>query len=124
MIATPAAAAQQVCDRLVASGVTSVLNFASTVLSVPANVDVRKVDLAVELQILSFHETRKSRAASNAPAEAPALGVDCLVAEAAQALTSTGSTRVVLSLRVLPAGRSREPARDRPQPSKRVSGAP
>ena len=29
-------------------------------LSVPDNVDVRKVDLAIELQILSFHEHRKS----------------------------------------------------------------
>ena len=29
-------------------------------LSVPDGVDVRKVDLAVELQILSFHEHRKS----------------------------------------------------------------
>src|SRR4051794_9312976 len=34
VIATPAAAAQEVCDRLVACGVTSVLNFAPTVLSV------------------------------------------------------------------------------------------
>ena len=33
-------------------------------LAVPDGVDVRKVDLAVELQILSFHETRKSRAAA------------------------------------------------------------
>ncbi len=63
VISTPAFAAQQVCDRLVACGVTSVLNFAPTVLAVPAGVDVRKVDLALELQILSFHETRKSRAA-------------------------------------------------------------
>jgi redox-sensing transcriptional repressor len=62
VIATPAAAAQSVCDRLVACGVRSILNFAPAVLSVPAHVDVRKVDLAVELQILSFHETRKSRA--------------------------------------------------------------
>jgi redox-sensing transcriptional repressor len=59
VICTPAAAAQQVCDRLVAAGVTSILNFAPTVLSVPEGVDVRKVDLAVELQILSFHEARK-----------------------------------------------------------------
>ncbi|WP_462187878.1 MULTISPECIES: redox-sensing transcriptional repressor Rex [unclassified Frankia] len=59
MICTPAAAAQGVCDRLVAAGVTSILNFAPTVLSVPDGVDVRKVDLAVELQILSFHEARK-----------------------------------------------------------------
>lgn len=59
VICTPAAAAQEVCDRLVATGVTSILNFAPTVLSVPDGVDVRKVDLAVELQILSFHEARK-----------------------------------------------------------------
>ncbi|MGI8532981.1 MAG: redox-sensing transcriptional repressor Rex [Geodermatophilaceae bacterium] len=60
VIATPAAAAQDVCDRLVASGVTSILNFAPILLAVPGNVDVRKVDLAVELQILSFHEQRKA----------------------------------------------------------------
>lgn len=60
VIATPAASAQEVCDRLVAAGVTSVLNFAPTVLSVPDHVDIRKVDLAVELQILAFHEQRKA----------------------------------------------------------------
>ncbi|GII21332.1 redox-sensing transcriptional repressor Rex [Planosporangium mesophilum] len=60
VIATPAEAAQQVADQLVAAGVTSILNFAPCVLSVPDGVDVRKVDLAVELQILSFHEHRKS----------------------------------------------------------------
>ncbi|MEV0715264.1 redox-sensing transcriptional repressor Rex [Asanoa sp. NPDC050611] len=60
VIATPAAAAQDVADALVAAGVTSILNFAPCVLSVPDGVDVRKVDLAVELQILSFHEHRKS----------------------------------------------------------------
>ena len=60
VIATPAAAAQSVCDRLVAAGVTSVLNFAPCVLSVPEQVDVRKVDLSIELQILAFHEQRKS----------------------------------------------------------------
>jgi redox-sensing transcriptional repressor len=60
VIATPASAAQAVADELVAAGVTSILNFAPCVLSVPANVDVRKVDLAIELQILSFHEHRKA----------------------------------------------------------------
>lgn len=60
VIATPAGAAQEVCDRLVAAGVTSILNFAPAVLQVPAGVDLRKVDLALELQILSFHEHRKS----------------------------------------------------------------
>jgi redox-sensing transcriptional repressor len=60
VIATPAAAAQDVCDRLVACGVTSVLNFAPTVLSVPEAVEVRKVDLSIELQILAFHEQRRA----------------------------------------------------------------
>ncbi|MFI2237426.1 redox-sensing transcriptional repressor Rex [Streptomyces chrestomyceticus] len=60
VIATPAGAAQQVCDRLVAAGVTSILNFAPTVLTVPDGVDVRKVDLSIELQILAFHEQRKA----------------------------------------------------------------
>jgi redox-sensing transcriptional repressor len=60
VIATPAHAAQQVTDRLVDAGVTSILNFAPCVLNVPEGVDVRKVDLAIELQILSFHEHRKS----------------------------------------------------------------
>ncbi len=60
VIATPAAAAQGVVDDLVKCGVTSILNFAPCVLAVPENVDVRKVDLAIEMQILSFHEHRKA----------------------------------------------------------------
>ncbi len=62
VIATPAVAAQAVCDRLVSAGVTSILNFAPAVLSVPDGVDVRKVDLSIELQILAYHEQRKSLA--------------------------------------------------------------
>ncbi|MEP6852890.1 MAG: redox-sensing transcriptional repressor Rex [bacterium] len=64
VIATPASAAQEVADRLAAAGVTAILNFAPTVLAVPDTVDVRKVDLAAELQILSFHEQRKARPAA------------------------------------------------------------
>ena len=59
VIATPADCAQGVCDRLVASGIRSILNFAPVVLEVPNAVEVRKVDLAVELQILAFHEQRR-----------------------------------------------------------------
>jgi len=59
IVATPASAAQDAADRLVAAGVTSILNFAPTVLTVPAGVEVRKVDLAVELQILSYYEQRR-----------------------------------------------------------------
>ena len=60
VIATPAVAAQSVADRMVAAGITSILNFAPTVLTVPDGVDVRKVDLSIELQILAYHEQRKS----------------------------------------------------------------
>ncbi|MEO6570000.1 MAG: redox-sensing transcriptional repressor Rex [Ilumatobacteraceae bacterium] len=65
VIATPPLAAQDAADRLVRAGVTSILNFAPVVLSVPPGITVRKVDLAVELQILSYHEQRRSMAAQN-----------------------------------------------------------
>ena len=59
VIATPATAAQDVADRLVAAGVGSILNFAPVVLTVPPHVSVRKVDLSIELQILSFYQQRR-----------------------------------------------------------------
>ena len=62
VIATPATSAQDVCNQLVSAGVSSILNFAPCVLVVPEGVDVRKVDLSTELQILAFHEQRKSLA--------------------------------------------------------------
>ncbi|HEY3464618.1 MAG TPA: redox-sensing transcriptional repressor Rex [Amycolatopsis sp.] len=65
VIATPPTAAQSVCDRLVAGGVQCILNFAPVVLQVPAHIEVRKVDLAVELQILSFHVARRADDAGN-----------------------------------------------------------
>ena len=60
VVATPGANAQDAADRLVKAGVTSILNFAPIVLSVPRSIEVRKVDLAVELQILSYHEQRRA----------------------------------------------------------------
>jgi len=60
VIATPANAAQVVADQLVEAGVRSVLNFAPVMITVPPGVSVRKVDLAVELQILAFYEQRKA----------------------------------------------------------------
>jgi len=66
VIATPPTAAQDASDRLVKAGVTSILNFAPVVLSVPVGITVRKVDLAVELQILSYHEQRRATVQSGA----------------------------------------------------------
>jgi redox-sensing transcriptional repressor len=63
VVATPPSAAQDAADRLVKAGVTSILNFAPVVLSVPVGITVRKVDLAVELQILSYHEQRRASSA-------------------------------------------------------------
>jgi redox-sensing transcriptional repressor len=60
VIATPAAVVQEVADLMVASGIRSILNFAPAVIAVPARVSVRKVDLAIELQILAFYEQRKA----------------------------------------------------------------
>ena len=57
IIATPGQVAQQVADRLVAAGVTAILNFAPARVSVPAHISLRKVDLALELQILSFYQS-------------------------------------------------------------------
>ena len=58
VIATPAAAAQRVAERMVDAGIGSILNFSPSVLSLDPGVSVRKVDLAVELQILSFYRRR------------------------------------------------------------------
>jgi redox-sensing transcriptional repressor len=58
VITTPAGAAQEVADLMVGADITSILNFAPTVLSVPDTVDVRRVDLSTELQICSFYLAR------------------------------------------------------------------
>ena len=60
VVATPATAVQEVADLMVRSGIRSILNFAPAVIAVPAGVSVRKVDLAIELQILAFYEQRKA----------------------------------------------------------------
>lgn len=60
IIATPAQHAQEAADELVRSGIGSIMNFAPTVISVPRGVHVRKVDLALELQILSYYEQTRN----------------------------------------------------------------
>ena len=58
IIATPPGSAQEVAERFVDAGVKSILNFAPSVVNVPPDVNVRKVDLSIELQILSFYQQR------------------------------------------------------------------
>ena len=56
VIATPGSAAQDACDRLVAAGITHILSFAPRFLAVPSGVEVRAIDVGVELQILAFRQ--------------------------------------------------------------------
>ncbi len=60
VICTPVNVVQEVADRMVEAGIRSILNFAPAVITVPPGVSVRKVDLAIELQILAFYEQRKA----------------------------------------------------------------
>jgi redox-sensing transcriptional repressor len=69
ILAVPATVAQDVADRLVAAGVTSILNFAPAVCTVPDGVSMRKVDLAIELQILSFYQLRRAVPAAKASSQ-------------------------------------------------------
>lgn len=62
VITVPDQAAQAVCDRLVAAGLRCVLSFSPIALDAPSSVDVRRVDLAVEMQMLSFERARSASA--------------------------------------------------------------
>jgi redox-sensing transcriptional repressor len=73
VITTPGWAAQGVADLLVRAGVTSLLNFAPRVLTVPAAVHLRYVDLSIELQVLGFYRAREESPAPEG-ARAPMLG--------------------------------------------------
>lgn len=57
VVATPASAANDVVDRFARCGVRSILNFAPAVVSAPEDVIVHQVDLAAELQVLTFYST-------------------------------------------------------------------
>jgi redox-sensing transcriptional repressor len=54
ILAVPADAAQDVADRLIQAGIRGILNFAPVNITVPPNVALNAVDLAVQLEQLSF----------------------------------------------------------------------
>ncbi|MBK1825847.1 redox-sensing transcriptional repressor Rex [Haloferula rosea] len=54
ILCVPGPIAQSLANRLVAAGVTGILNFSPVVLEVPEEVVVNNVDLALELEHLSF----------------------------------------------------------------------
>jgi redox-sensing transcriptional repressor len=70
VITTPGSVAQRVADAMVSAGVRSILNFAPRVLEVPPEVLLRYVDLSIELQVMSFYQSRlqESAGAEHMPA--------------------------------------------------------
>ncbi|MFA5535818.1 MAG: redox-sensing transcriptional repressor Rex [Bacillota bacterium] len=55
VIAVPAVAAQDVANLLIEAGLKAILNFAPTVLNVPLDIELRNVDLSVNLEVLTFN---------------------------------------------------------------------
>lgn len=70
IVAVPAQHAQSVADRLVEAGVRGILNFAPAGLAVPETVAVSSVDLAVQLEQLSFQVNSMRQAALRSTGEA------------------------------------------------------
>jgi redox-sensing transcriptional repressor len=70
VIATPDDSAQDVASAFVAGGVQSILSFSPVTLDVPGAVEVRRVDLAVEMQVLSFNSSRNDASTSREDATA------------------------------------------------------
>jgi len=61
VLTTPAEEAQVVVDRLVSAGMRALLNFAPIQLQVPADVTLKNVNMAMELEGLSFALTNRDR---------------------------------------------------------------
>jgi redox-sensing transcriptional repressor len=59
MIVVPAERAQEVAERMVAAGIDGIVNFAPVTLTLPPHVETVAVDLAIELEQLSFAVTNK-----------------------------------------------------------------
>ncbi|ATL70948.1 redox-sensing transcriptional repressor Rex [Nocardia terpenica] len=82
VITVPDAAAQAVCDDLVAAGMQCILSFSPVALDAPPTVEIRRVDLAVEMQMLSFERAR------SAEAEAKGLADDVAAGEGVSAVSA------------------------------------
>jgi redox-sensing transcriptional repressor len=55
IITVPGSVAQEIADKLVAGGISAILNFAPVVLNVPPEIELRNVDLSVNLEVLTFN---------------------------------------------------------------------
>ena len=57
ILSVPGISAQAVANQLVAAGIQAILNFSPLILQVPDNVVVNNVNLAIELENLSYFIT-------------------------------------------------------------------
>jgi len=55
IVAVPSAAAQEIVDLLIKADIQAILNFAPGVLNVPPEIELRNVDLVVNLEVLTFN---------------------------------------------------------------------
>jgi redox-sensing transcriptional repressor len=90
VITTPAGAAQEVADALVAGGVGAILNFAPQVLTVPPDVLLRYVDLSIELQVMSFYQSRRAEAGDTLVPPLRAFGLSRLPEQPARPVLRDG----------------------------------
>lgn len=67
VIAVPAASAQEVCEILINAGLKHILTFAPEKPIVPPAVTVKRVDLTMELEWLTFHATRATKSHNRTP---------------------------------------------------------
>jgi redox-sensing transcriptional repressor len=70
ILAVPVEAAQPVADRVVSAGVRAILNFAPVKLRLPPGVALKSVNMAVELESLSYELARRSSARVSREAQA------------------------------------------------------
>ena len=61
VLTVPSENAQDIVDRVVRSGIKAILSFAPTQLTVPDDVELRTVNMAMELEALTFALTNKDR---------------------------------------------------------------
>ena len=60
ILTVPAVAAQETCNALMESGIKAILNFSPTMLVVNRDVELRNVDLSVQLEVLTFNTILKN----------------------------------------------------------------
>ena len=65
IITVPAAAAQSVCDRMIANGILAILNFAPAHLEAPKEILIQDENMATALALLSGHLKKKLKTAEN-----------------------------------------------------------